>query len=453
MVRAVSPDHIVQFYETDKYVCEVAGRFVAEGLRLGQSVVVIVTPQHSDLISAALQTEGVMPEAAILSGQLVLRDARSTLATFMKDKRPDSGRFNECIGGLLDEVRKRRPGMAIRAFGEMVDLLCRDGNPGGAMELEALWNQLATIRRFVLLCAYHIGNFREEAQSTGFRSVCDEHAFVLPTEKYLEIQAEEARLREISRLQQRAEVLESALAESREANRIKDEFLATVSHELRTPLNAMLGWTRLAWNSSDPKLVQHAFEVIDRNGKAQLRLIEDLLDVSRIISGKMAMKNEPVDLVDLMTTAINSVRTAADAKGIALDLNVPDTLPSIAGDPGRLHQVLWNLLSNAVKFTPPKGRVDVRAERVDFHVEITVCDTGVGIASEFLPHVFERFRQVSNGTTRESGGLGLGLSIVRYLVEAHGGCVRAESPGTGLGATFTIELPLKAAIGTAAVKW
>jgi signal transduction histidine kinase len=297
----------------------------------------------------------------------------------------------------------------------------------------------------VLLCAYHIGNFREEAQSTGFRSVCDEHAFVLPTEKYMEIEAEEARLREISRLQQRAEVLESALAESREANRIKDEFLATVSHELRTPLNAILGWSRLASNSSDPKLAQHAFEVIDRNGKAQLRLIEDLLDVSRIISGKMAMKIEPVDLVDLMTTAIKSVRAAADAKGIALDLNVPDTLPSIAGDPDRLHQVLWNLLSNGVKFTPPKGRVDVRAERVDFHVEITVRDTGIGIAPEFLPHVFERFRQVSNGTTRESGGLGLGLSIVRYLVEAHGGCVRAESPGTDLGATFTIELPLKGA--------
>src|SRR5262245_6533454 len=335
MTRAVSQEHIVQFYETDNYVCEIASRFVAEGLRLGHSVIVIVTPEHADMISAALQTEVVMPEAAIQTGQLVLRDARSTLATFMKDKRPDSGRFDECIGGLLDEVRKRRPGMAIRAFGEMVDLLCREGNPGGSMELEALWNQLTTIRRFVLLCAYHIGNFREDALSTDFRSVCDEHAFVLPTEKYMEIEAEGARLREISRLQQRAEVLESALAESREVNRIKDEFLATVSHELRTPLNAILGWNRLASNSSDPKLVQHAFEVIDRNGKAQLRLIEDLLDVSRIISGKMAMKNEPVDLVDLMTTAINSVRAAADAKGIALDLNVPDSLPSIAGDPER----------------------------------------------------------------------------------------------------------------------
>ena len=196
-------------------------------------------------------------------------------------------------------------------------------------------------------------------------------------------------------------------------------------------------------------LVQRAFEVIDRNAQAQLHLIEDLLDVSRIITGKMLIKNEPVDLIELMTAAVNSVRAAADAKSIVVDLKIRDTLPSIAGDVDRLHQVFWNLLSNAVKFTPAQGRVEVRAERVNSRVEIVVRDTGVGIPPEFLPHVFERFRQADNGTTRESGGLGLGLSVVRYLVEAHGGRVRAQSAGTGHGATFTIELPVKASASMA----
>jgi signal transduction histidine kinase len=443
MTRNVAHDHVVQFYQTDDYVCEVVARFVAEGLRVGHSVIAIVTPEHRQTISAFLRTLGFVPEAAILAGQLVFRDARSTLATFMQDGRPDADRFAKSIGVLLDEVRLRRPGMAIRAFGEMVDLLWRDGNSHAATELERLWNQLASVQRFSLLCAYHIGNFRRQADSLGFQSVCEEHAVVLPTEKYMGITDDHARLREICRLQQRAEALESALAESREVNRLKDEFLATLSHELRTPLNAILGWNRLAANSSDPNLVKRAFEVIDRNAQAQLHIIEDLLDVSRIITGKLLIKNEPLDLTELMTAAVSSVRAAADAKSIVVDLNIPETLPSISGDADRLHQVFWNLLSNAVKFTPAQGRINVTAEQVDSHVEIVVRDTGVGIPPEFLPHVFERFRQADNGTTRENGGLGLGLSVVRYLVEGHGGCVRAQSAGAGHGATFTIELPVK----------
>jgi signal transduction histidine kinase len=449
MTTSVAHDHIVQFYETDQYLCEVVTQYLAEGLKLGHSVIAVATPDHRRMISAWLRAEGVDPEAAVQAGQLVLCDARSTLSTLMEGAKPNPGRFNETIAGMMDEARKRRPGMAIRVFGEMVDLLCRDGNRSGAIELEALWNQLATVRRFVLLCAYHIGNFRHESQSMGFKSVCDEHAFALPTENYMEIESEEARLREISRLQQRAEALESALEESREANRLKDEFLATVSHELRTPLNAILGWNRLAEQSSDPQLVHRAFEVIHRNAKAQLHLIEDLLDVSRIIIGKMLIKNEPVDLMELICVAVNSVRAVADAKSIDLGLHIDESLPPISGDSERLHQVFWNLLSNAVKFTPAKGRVELRAERVNSHVEIVVRDTGVGIPSEFLPHVFERFRQADTSTTRQNGGLGLGLAIVRYLVEAHGGTVRAQSAGTGQGAAFTVQLPVKACASTA----
>jgi len=443
VTRNLAPDHVVQFYETDDYVCEVVARFIAEGLRAGHSVITIVTPEHHKTISAFLRTLGFLPEVAVLAGQLVVRDARSTLATFMGDGRADPHRFTQNIGGLLDEVRTRRPGTAIRAFGEMVDLLWRDGNPNAATNLERLWNQLAAAQRFSLLCAYHIGNFREQSCSIGFESVCDEHAVVLPTEKYVAISDEQARLREICRLQQRAEVLESVLAESREANRLKDEFLATVSHELRKPLNAILGWNRLAANSSDPKLVNRAFEVIDRNAQAQLHIIEDLLDVSRIITGRLLVKNETVNITELMNAAVSSVRAAADAKSIVVDLNIPERLPPISGDADRLHQVFWNLLSNAVKFTPLRGRIDVTVDQVNSHVEVTVRDTGVGIPAEFLPHVFERFRQADNGTTRERGGLGLGLSVVRYLVEAHGGRVRAQSAGAGHGSTFTIELPVK----------
>jgi signal transduction histidine kinase len=442
---SIALDHVVQFYENDSYVCEVVARFVADGFRLGQSVIAIVTPEHRRMISGLLKNQGVVPETAVLAGQLVVLDAKTTLSTFLEDGRPDADRFAETIGGLISEVRSRRPARGIRAFGEMVDVLWREGNPAAATELEGLWNRLAAVEGFALLCAYCIGNFDDESHSRGFQSVCDEHAFVLPTEKYMGIADEDTRLREICRLQQRGEVLETALAESREANRLKDEFLATISHELRTPLNAIMGWNRLAANSSDPKLVQRAFEVIDRNGRAQLHLIEDLLDMARIISGKIRIKNEPIDLIALMTAAVNSVRLAADAKGVAIEFDIRESLPSIGGDADRLHQVLWNLLSNAVKFTPAQGRIVLRAERVNGHVEITVHDTGAGIAPEFLPHVFERFRQEKTGTTRDSGGLGLGLSIVRYLVEAHGGRVRAHSAGSGQGAAFTIELPLKAA--------
>ena len=189
--------------------------------------------------------------------------------------------------------------------------------------------------------------------------------------------------------------------------------------------------------------MNRAFEVIDRNAQAQLHIIEDLLDVSRIITGKLLVKNETVNITELMNAAVSSVRAAADAKSIVVDLNIPERLPPISGDADRLHQVFWNLLSNAVKFTPLQGRIDVTVDQVNSHVEVTVRDTGVGIPAEFLPHVFERFRQADNGTTREGGGLGLGLSVVRYLVEAHGGRVRAQSAGAGHGSTFTIELPVK----------
>ncbi len=231
--------------------------------------------------------------------------------------------------------------------------------------------------------------------------------------------------------------------ELREASRLKDEFLATVSHELRTPLTAILGWAHLLRSGQvEGEVVNTALETIERNARAQSQLIDDLLDVSRIITGNLRLDVRQIDPTSFMESAIESLRPAAEAKDVRIQKVMDTGVVSVAGDPARLQQVIWNLLSNAIKFTPKGGRVQVRLERVNSHIEIAVSDTGAGIDAEFLPHVFERFRQADQKTTRRHGGLGLGLSIVRHLVELHGGTVQAESPGAGLGATFVVKLPL-----------
>jgi PAS domain S-box-containing protein len=240
------------------------------------------------------------------------------------------------------------------------------------------------------------------------------------------------------------------LADSREsqaiaerATRAMDEFLATVSHELRTPLNAMLGWTRLLRSGQLPEAARPtALETIERNASVQAQLIEDLLDVSRIISGTMRLDVVPVELVAVIEAALDVVRPAADAKGIRLHPILDPGASHVTGDSARLLQVIWNLLANAVKFTPKGGRIEIRLSRVASFIDIAVTDTGQGIDPAFLDHVFERFRQADGLTTRTHGGLGLGLAIVKNLVELHGGSVRAESPGPGLGASFVVRLPV-----------
>src|SRR5713226_3957685 len=238
---------------------------------------------------------------------------------------------------------------------------------------------------------------------------------------------------------------QEARAQLEEANRSKDEFLATVSHELRTPLNAILGWTRMLRTGAvhgDEKL-QRVLETIERNARAQTQLVEDILDVSRIIAGKLRVQVQHIDLRSVICSAVDAVRPAAEAKQVELALDLRDEASDFHGDPHRLQQVVWNLLSNAIKFTPGRGRVVVELRRSNGHVEIAVSDTGVGIARDFLPHVFDRFRQADSSSTRMQGGLGLGLAIVRHLVELHGGMVRAESEGEGKGARFTVRLPVR----------
>jgi PAS domain S-box-containing protein len=249
---------------------------------------------------------------------------------------------------------------------------------------------------------------------------------------------------DIRRLKAVEERERAARIEIERQSRVKDEFLATVSHELRTPLNAIVGWAELIRRGSDnPKTVREGIDVIHRNAQAQSRLIEDLLDMSRIISGKLRLDTQSVDLSSIIETAINAVEPAASGKGVRLQKVLDPNAGPVSGDANRLQQVLWNLLSNAIKFTPKEGKVEVLLERVNSHLEISVSDTGEGIEPEFLPFVFERFRQADSSTTRKYFGLGLGLAITKNLVELHGGKIHARSAGIGKGSTFVVSLPLR----------
>jgi signal transduction histidine kinase len=238
---------------------------------------------------------------------------------------------------------------------------------------------------------------------------------------------------------------QAARRQAEEANRMKDEFLATLSHELRTPLNAILGWVQvLRAGKLDEAAAVRALETIERNARSQAQLIADLLDVSRIITGKLRLDFKPLDLQRIIDAALETIRPAADAKGIQLAISLGRLGSPALGDADRLQQVVWNLLSNAIKFTPRSGRVEVLLQELGATALIRVTDSGIGIRPDFLPYVFDRFRQAESTLTRSHGGLGLGLSIVRHLVELHGGTVEVDSQGEGLGASFAVRLPLRA---------
>ena len=270
----------------------------------------------------------------------------------------------------------------------------------------------------------HVRTIQEAGVSVGMRGV----ALDVTARKRLELE--------------RADLLAQAQA----SNRAKDEFMATVSHELRTPINAVLGWTQmLRAGILSPERVERALEAIDRNAAAQSRMIEDLLDVSRIASGKFRLELEDVDMAALARIALDVVRPAAEAKTLTIETVAPDGLARLQADPQRLEQAIWNLLSNAVKFTPPGGRVKVEVGAESEHVTLTVSDSGEGIAPDVLPHIFERFRQGDASTTRTHAGLGIGLALVRHIVELHGGTVRAASGGRGQGTTVRVRLPRRPA--------
>jgi signal transduction histidine kinase/CheY-like chemotaxis protein len=278
-----------------------------------------------------------------------------------------------------------------------------------------------------------------QIEVTERKQAQEEKERLLISEKAARLEAEEAQRMSASLLLRE----ERARAEAESANRLKDEFLATVSHELRTPLNSILGWAQLLQTDTlDEGSSTRAMKTIERNTKTLAQIIDDLLDVSRIITGKLRLEVHPVELHSVVEAALEAIRPATDAKNIQLNVSLDAQVGAVSGDLGRLQQIVWNLLSNAIKFTPSGGQVSVKLERIGSRARVTVSDSGEGINPAFLPYVFDRFSQADSTFTRPHGGLGLGLAIVRHLVELHGGSVSAESQGQGQGATFTVSFPL-----------
>jgi signal transduction histidine kinase/CheY-like chemotaxis protein len=455
-------EHFVQFYEADGFLLNSLSGFIGRAIHADDGAVVVATGAHRNGLDELLQANGLDVTTAKARGQYISLDAAETLSKFMVDGVPEPGRFNEIMGGVIASVTDGRS--RISAFGEMVALLWAEGNHAAAIRLEELWNDLQRTHSFSLFCAYPMNGLGGERFIEATGSVCKVHSRVIPAESYADLSDPNARLRAIALLQQKAESLEAevkerrqveerlrlalvgeqmARAEAETANRMKDEFLATVSHEIRTPLNAIIGWSHLLRTGRlDEATAARAVETIDRNAKSQAQLIEDILDVSRMITGKLRLNNEPVDIASVINAAIDSVQLAVDSKYLKLEVTLDPSARHTLGDASRLQQVVWNLLANAIKFTPSGGRIEVRVERAGRNLQIRVSDTGQGIDADFLPFIFDRFRQADGTTTREHGGLGLGLAIVRHLVELHGGTIKADSAGKGKGATFIINLPL-----------
>jgi signal transduction histidine kinase/ActR/RegA family two-component response regulator len=381
--------------------------------------------------------------------------------------------------GLLSLCAAERPGLTLAvhagfdpSFLDEVRHVPPGGGACGTAYLERRQVVVEDVTEDPVFAAY-----RGAAERAGFRSchstpLCTRRGDIIgvlslffpiprrPAERELRLMDLHARIAadaiENARLHQRlqrelAERKESlarehiARAEAESANRMKDEFLATVSHELRTPLNAILGWAHiLRAGAPDEATIRRGVEVIERNAQTQAQLVEDILDASRVITGSLRLIPAPVDLAAVINAATDSVRLGAEAKAIELSVVLDPAARSLSGDAGRLQQMVWNLLTNAIKFTPAGGRVEIRLARNDGHAQIQVSDTGEGIAAEFLPFIFDRFRQADSTITRRHGGLGLGLAIVRHLAELHEGTAHAESAGEGYGSTFTIRLPLRA---------
>jgi len=453
--------HVVQFYETDPFLCAAVTRFVGAAVAGGDVALVIATQRHREQIGTELGRRGFDLELARGQGYYVALDAAEILSQITVDGKPDPARFAEVVGGLIS--RGQAEGRRVRVFGEMVALLWDSGKTDAAIRLEELWSGLAQALPFSLLCAYPIRAFDRASDEAPFRRICGEHSHVLPADGYPRGGESDRQLRLIAALQQKASALEAEVArrdqaerelaglyererEARSlaeaASRAKDDFLSVVSHELRTPLASILGWAAVLESDGTDASTARAVEAIERSGRTQLKLIEDLLDASRIVSGKLRLDLQLVDPPAILRAALDAIRPSAEAKRIALEACIDPAAGPISGDADRLQQIAGNLLSNAVKFTPSGGRIDVSLERREDDVVFTVRDDGCGIAPAFLPHVFERFRQADPAKTRRTGGLGLGLAIVRHLAELHGGTVGVESPGEGRGTTFTVTLPL-----------
>ncbi|MEO5971451.1 MAG: ATP-binding protein [Bdellovibrionia bacterium] len=450
--------HLVQFYDDESFLVNVLSLFTRKGLQAGDGVIVIATKPRLEVIESSLNSlEPDLKSRAQSRGQLVLLDAEHALSEILLKGTVDPLKFKNSIGDLFQKMKPNYP--KVRAYGEMAGLLWSRHQLSATLALENLWNELARVHTFRLLCVYTLSSFKYEAHGQAFDQICSEHTHVVPAEEFITLTDEESKRRMVAKLQQRSKELESerrmeeerielirrekeARAEAERANRSKDEFLAIVSHELRTPLQPILSWVELIQTGNlKPLEVKRGLQIIEKSAKIQTQMINDLLDISRVIAGKMKLEIRPLDLGQVVKAALESIKEEAEQAGIKIIFKIEECIFA-NGDPGRLQQVLWNLLSNAIKFTPRNGQINISLEVSGSNAKIVVKDSGRGIPGDFLPHLFERFRQEDSTMSRHKGGLGLGLAIVNSLVEQHDGTIRAESEGTGKGSTFTIFLPL-----------
>jgi signal transduction histidine kinase/ActR/RegA family two-component response regulator len=440
-----SVSHRVQFYVSDEFLARHVAEFLRPGLSAGVRALVIATTKHRPLFEGQLGDEA---RALETTGQLTWIDAHQLLDRFLVDAWPDAGLFDAALAPLVDGV----PGPMV-AYGEMVDALFGEGNPEASIRLEELWNGFLASRNVSLLCAHSMRSFGDARQSALFRAVCDRHSHVAPAE--IEMRSPDALAREIAALQQQgwalqAELrervgLEVALGEAQravlETHSRRDRFLATLAHELRNPLAPMQNAVQIL-RATAPAGADLPIEVIDRQVRQMTRLIDDLLDLSRVTTGRIDLHLERVGIRDILQAALEMSRPVIDRAGLELVIAMPPAGLDVEGDLTRLAQVLANVLDNAAKFTDRGGRITLRTERVGNEAVISVNDTGVGIRPDMLDRMFEMFTHGQDGRGRVPGGLGIGLTVARQLVELHGGRISATSGGLGAGSTFRIALPL-----------
>jgi signal transduction histidine kinase len=457
-------EHFVQFYESDEYLIESVAGFIGASLQAGEGAVVIATPEHRGALDRQMRAMGLNVEAARAAGSYVALDAADTLARFMVNGSPDPVAFAQVVGAVV--ARLARGGRPLRAFGEMVALLWAGGNREAAIRLEQLWNDLAKVHAFALMCAYPMKDLAGDDQGEPFAHVCTCHSRVIPAESYAKLKDNDQQLREIALLQQQAlslkaeiehrKEVEKALAQAEEERRqratreleaVRAEarrkafFLNAISHDLRTPLNGLALQSCLARASAevgDSNTLAEALQQIETSVASTRELLDALLEAAR--DGEMTSQRgfSYFPLEPLLASAIGESQSAAAGKGLALSLAVPQGL-HVRCDRVKLERIVLNLLDNAIKFTS-EGSVKIEAQRQGRELLIHVIDTGVGIGTEHQAQLFEEFFQVGNPERDRRKGFGLGLSVARRLARQLGGDVSVEST-PGRGSRFTVTLP------------
>jgi signal transduction histidine kinase/CheY-like chemotaxis protein len=451
-----SSSHLVQFYENDAYLVDSVSRIIGNGLADDEGAIIIATDSHREAIAGRLQTRGLDISALCRQGRLLILDAGETLAKMSLDDYPNAARFEDLIAAAITKTNAASPRHFTRAFGEMVALLWAEGKRDAALRLEALWNGLNQRMSFSLVCGYPLNSFSTALDGDYLVKVCAEHSHVIPAESYAALTNLDERQRSITYLQQKAQLLETEVAmrkqveaslrsrvtELAEADRRKNEFLAMLGHELRNPLSAVLNAITAA--DLDESRRDRAIDIARRQTAQLARLVDDLLDVARITQGRIALRKATVGVVDIVEQAVEQTRAAAEARQQRLVIIAPPESRGIRVDvdSARMQQVISNLIQNASKFTPARGRIEVTVRRQGADVAVRVRDTGIGIAPEMLPRIFDLFAQGDVAMDRSQGGLGIGLTLVKQLVKMHGGRVEARSEGLGAGSEFEISLPI-----------